>query len=53
MKGFNIATAAPPSNSVSLLSEVMELDPEHENDSLHYDKKSPKVRESFNPTPSN
>lgn len=41
MKGFNISTAAPPSNSTSLLSEVVEV--EQDPDAIHYDKRSPKV----------
>lgn len=42
MKGFNISTA-PPSTSSLALSDVLEMDPLHENDSVHFDKKSPKV----------
>ncbi|CAG7729286.1 unnamed protein product [Allacma fusca] len=43
MKGFNIAPA-PPSNTTPILSEVQEVDTLQENETVHYDKKSPKTR---------
>jgi len=43
MKGFNISTA-PPTAAGHILSDVLENDPKLENESVHFDKKSPKVR---------